>query len=74
MKQSIMGDNKPTLFSPYKMGNLNLSHRVVLAPMTRCRAVNSIPNEALVEYYRQRTTAGGFLITEGTMISPTAAG
>ncbi|PWA95606.1 artemisinic aldehyde delta-11(13) reductase [Artemisia annua] len=69
-----MSENPPTLFSAYKMGNFNLSHRVVLAPMTRCRAINAIPNEALVEYYRQRSTAGGFLITEGTMISPSSAG
>ncbi|XP_076888225.1 artemisinic aldehyde Delta(11(13)) reductase-like [Bidens hawaiensis] len=69
-----MGRENSSLFSPYKLGKFNLSHRVVLAPMTRCRALNSIPNEALVEYYRQRATAGGFLITEGTMISPTAAG
>ncbi|XP_022888288.1 12-oxophytodienoate reductase 3-like [Olea europaea var. sylvestris] len=62
------------LFSPYKMGKFNLSHRVVLAPMTRCRALNNIPGPALVEYYTQRSTNGGFLITEGTMISPTAAG
>ncbi|KAM7513047.1 hypothetical protein LguiB_011922 [Lonicera macranthoides] len=65
---------KPTLFSPYKLGKFNLSHRVVLAPMTRCRALNGIPQPALVEYYTQRSTDGGFLITEGTMISPTAAG
>ncbi|KAK9275400.1 hypothetical protein L1049_022664 [Liquidambar formosana] len=63
-----------TLFSPYKMGKFNLSHRVVLAPMTRCRAINGIPNPALAEYYTQRSTHGGFLITEGTLISPTAAG
>ncbi|CAA2959997.1 12-oxophytodienoate reductase 3 [Olea europaea subsp. europaea] len=62
------------LFSPYKMGKFDLSHRVVLAPMTRCRALNNIPGPALVEYYAQRSTNGGFLITEGTMISPTAAG
>lgn len=48
--------------------------RIVLAPMTRCRALNSIPQPALAEYYEQRATAGGFLITEGTMISPTSAG
>ncbi|EPS70691.1 hypothetical protein M569_04067, partial [Genlisea aurea] len=48
--------------------------RVVLAPMTRCRAVGGIPNSALVEYYSQRATHGGFLITEGTTISPAAAG
>lgn len=48
--------------------------RVVLAPMTRCRAINGIPQPALVEYYTQRSTNGGFLITEGTMTSPSAAG
>lgn len=48
--------------------------RVVLAPMTRCRALNAIPQPALAEYYTQRSTPGGFLITEGTMISETAAG
>ncbi|KAE9601592.1 putative 12-oxophytodienoate reductase [Lupinus albus] len=63
-----------TLFSPYKMGNFYLSHRIVLAPMTRCRALNGIPNAALGEYYSQRSTPGGFLITEGTAISPTAPG
>ncbi|TYG66920.1 hypothetical protein ES288_D05G037100v1 [Gossypium darwinii] len=64
----------PTLFSPYKMGKFNLSHRVVLAPMTRCRALNGIPRPALAEYYTQRSTPGGFLITEGTLISDTGAG
>ncbi|KAJ4954112.1 hypothetical protein NE237_030944 [Protea cynaroides] len=63
-----------TLFTPYKMGRFNLSHRIVLAPMTRCRALNGIPQAANVEYYKQRATPGGLLITEGTSISPTAAG
>ncbi|KAJ0031098.1 hypothetical protein Pint_13487 [Pistacia integerrima] len=63
-----------TLFSPYKMGKFNLSHRVVLAPMTRCRALNGIPRPALATYYAQRSTPGGFLITEGTLVSPTAPG
>ncbi|XP_052183520.1 12-oxophytodienoate reductase 3 [Diospyros lotus] len=67
-------DGAPGLFSPYKMGNFSLSHRVVLAPMTRCRAINGIPQQAHVDYYTQRSTPGGFLITEGTLISPTAAG
>lgn len=48
--------------------------RVVLAPMTRCRALNGIPGPALATYYQQRSTPGGFLITEGTAVSPTAAG
>ncbi|KAL6226775.1 hypothetical protein ACLB2K_000736 [Fragaria x ananassa] len=63
-----------TLFSPYKMGKFNLSHRVVLAPMTRCRALNELPQPALVEYYSQRATPGGFLITEGTSPSDQSAG
>lgn len=74
MAETSSSCNKPSLFSPYKMGKFNLSHRVVLAPMTRCRAINGIPQPALVEYYTQRTTKGGFLITEGTLPSPTAAG
>ncbi|GAB4853728.1 12-oxophytodienoate reductase 3 [Ancistrocladus abbreviatus] len=60
--------------TPFNMGKFHLSHRVVLAPMTRCRALNGIPNEAHVLYYTQRSTEGGFLITEGTHISPTAGG
>ncbi|RVX05397.1 12-oxophytodienoate reductase 3 [Vitis vinifera] len=63
-----------TLFSPYKMGRFQLSHRVALAPMTRCRAMNGIPQPALAEYYSQRSTNGGFLITEGTLISPQPLG
>ncbi|KAB2077153.1 hypothetical protein ES319_A06G082900v1 [Gossypium barbadense] len=42
--------------------------------MTRCRALNGIPRPALAEYYMQRSTPGGFLITEGTLVSDTAAG
>ncbi|KAL6226773.1 hypothetical protein ACLB2K_000734 [Fragaria x ananassa] len=63
-----------TLFSPYKMGKFNLSHRVVLAPLTRCRALNQLPNPALVEYYSQRSTPDGLLITEGTWPSDQSAG
>ena len=46
----------------------------MLAPLTRCRALNEIPNEALVKYYTQRSSPGGLLITEGSLISPTAVG
>ncbi|KAK9131373.1 hypothetical protein Sjap_011860 [Stephania japonica] len=68
------GQGAASLFSPYKMGRFGLSHRVVLAPMTRCRAPNGIPRQAHVEYYTQRATQGGFLITEGCAISSSAAG
>ncbi|KAI9077159.1 hypothetical protein K1719_040865 [Acacia pycnantha] len=65
---------KSRLFSPYKMGKFNLSHRVVLAPMTRCRALNWISQPEMAEYYAQRSTPGGFLISEATIISPTTPG
>lgn len=42
--------------------------------MTRCRALNEVPNKALVEYYSQRASDGGLLITEGSLISNTSAG
>ena len=48
--------------------------RVVLAPLTRCRAINGIPNEPMAEYYAQRSTPGGLLISEGTLISSRAEG
>ncbi|CAI0387467.1 unnamed protein product [Linum tenue] len=63
-----------TLFSPYKMGKFSLSHRVVLAPMTRCRALNGIPTAMMAEYYSQRSTPGGLLISEGTSVDPTGPG
>ncbi|XP_078444764.1 oxophytodienoate-reductase 3 [Wolffia australiana] len=67
-------EQRPTLFSPCNLGIFELSHRIVMAPMTRCRALNGVPQPCHVDYYRQRATAGGLLITEGTLISPTAAG
>ncbi|KIW44557.1 uncharacterized protein PV06_03017 [Exophiala oligosperma] len=65
-----------SLFTPLKIGNgrITLSHRVVMAPMTRNRGVPlylSRPNRAWghdglgVTYYSQRTTPGGLIITEG---------
>ncbi|KAL0908381.1 hypothetical protein M5K25_022872 [Dendrobium thyrsiflorum] len=67
-------NHSPSLSKPYQMGRFRLSHRVVLAPMTRCRALNGVPQPANIEYYAQRATDGGLLITEGTLVSPKAAG
>ncbi|GAB2267777.1 12-oxophytodienoate reductase 3 [Dionaea muscipula] len=64
----------PALFTEYNLGPHKLSHRIVLAPLTRNRAIGSIPNEAMVKYYSDRATEGGLLITEATIISTTAAG
>jgi 12-oxophytodienoic acid reductase len=51
-----------------------LARRVVLAPMTRCRAIGGLPGPALAEYYAQRSTQGGLLISEGTVVSPAGPG
>ncbi|XP_066370513.1 12-oxophytodienoate reductase 1-like [Miscanthus floridulus] len=60
------------LLTPYKMGHLELSHRVVLAPMTRCRSYGNVPQPHAAVYYSQRATKGGLLIAEATGVSATA--
>ncbi|KAL5778768.1 hypothetical protein ACOSQ2_009505 [Xanthoceras sorbifolium] len=62
------------LLTPYKMGPFNLSHRIVLAPLTRSRSYNNVPQPHAILYYSQRTTKGGFLIAEATGVSDTAQG
>lgn len=64
------------LFSPLKLGASALSHRVVMAPLTRMRAAQpgNVPHALNVEYYRQRASQGGLIITEGAQISPTGQG
>jgi N-ethylmaleimide reductase len=63
----------PTLFDPLQVGTLHLPNRIVMAPLTRNRAPNAIPNPLMVEYYTQRAGAG-LLITEGTAISAQGQG
>ena len=64
------------LFQPIKVGDLNLKHRVVLAPLTRNRAnAKHVHGDLAVEYYRQRANEPGtLLVTEATAIAPKAAG
>nr|GEV31239.1 12-oxophytodienoate reductase 2-like isoform X1 [Tanacetum cinerariifolium] len=66
--------NRIPLLTHYKMGNFHLAHRVVLAPLTRFRSYDSIPQSHAILYYTQRTTKGGFLISEATIISHAAQG
>jgi len=61
------------LLKPAKVGSEELQNRVVMAPMTRCRAIGNIPNELMAEYYKQRSGAG-LIITEGTSPSPNGLG
>lgn len=66
----------PHLFSPLTVGALELSHRVVLAPLTRLRSTQpgDVPNPLNALYYSQRATKGGLLITEATQISQLGKG
>lgn len=61
------------LFSAFKLGSLEMKNRVVMAPMTRCRAIGNTPNRLMANYYGQRATAG-LIITEGTSPSPNGLG
>ncbi|KAD7477007.1 hypothetical protein E3N88_00143 [Mikania micrantha] len=62
------------LLTPYPMNIFHLSHRVVLAPMSRLRSYNFTPQTHAILYYKQRTTNGGLMISEASGISETAQG
>ena len=56
-----------TLFTPMTLGSLTLPNRIVMAPLTRCRAdVDHVPTALMVDYYSQRASAG-LIIAEATM-------
>lgn len=57
-----------SLFDPIEIGNISLSNRITMAPLTRNRSPGAVPNDLNVTYYEQRATAG-LLISEGTPIS-----
>ena len=64
----------PTLFSPIKVGDLQLPNRIFMAPLTRARSgPTRVPNDLMVEYYRQRASAG-LILTEATVVSPQGIG
>ena len=64
------------LFTPVQLGSLNLKHRVVMAPLTRSRSEQpgGIPGDMMVQYYSDRASDGGLIISEATNISLTARG
>jgi N-ethylmaleimide reductase len=63
-----------TLFLPYLLGDLELNNRLVMAPMTRSRAVEgNVPNPLAATYYAQRAAAG-LIVTEATQVSPQGVG
>ncbi|KAH9901468.1 NADH:flavin oxidoreductase/NADH oxidase [Cubamyces lactineus] len=77
LKMSTEAQNDvPKLFQPVRVGDLTLAHRIVLAPLTRCRADKGhVPNELMKVYYTQRaSTPGTLLISESALIAPRAGG
>ncbi len=64
----------PTLFDPVTIGAWTLPNRIIMAPLTRCRASEGrVPNDLMKEYYLQRSTAG-LIITEATSVTPMGVG
>jgi N-ethylmaleimide reductase len=59
--------------SAYSKGPLHLKNHLVMAPMTRNRAIDNLPNALMAEYYAQRNGAG-LIITEGTSPAPEGLG
>lgn len=59
-----------SLFSPLQAGDLHLPNRILMAPLTRCRAEDEhVPGALIAEYYAQRASAG-LIIAEATMAMP----
>jgi 2,4-dienoyl-CoA reductase-like NADH-dependent reductase (Old Yellow Enzyme family) len=67
--------NVANLFDPIKIGDLNLPNRIIMAPLTRSRAIGGgrVPNELMLEYYVQRASAG-LILTEATAVTPMGVG
>jgi len=65
-----------SLFTPLDLGPYHLSHRVVMAPLTRMRAgqPGNVPRSLNAEYYSQRASRAGLIIAEGSQISPSGQG
>ncbi len=63
-----------TIFDPITMGDLQLPNRIIMAPLTRCRADEGrVPNAMMAEYYVQRASAG-LIISEATSVTPMGVG
>ena len=69
-------DEHRRLLSPIEVGPLHLSHRVVMAPLTRLRSTipGDVPSPLMLDYYTQRASEGGLIISEATAISATGRG
>ena len=63
-----------TIFDPITLGDLQLPNRIIMAPLTRCRADEGrVPNALMAEYYVQRASAG-LILSEATSVTPLGVG
>jgi N-ethylmaleimide reductase len=68
------GDAAGPLFTPYRLGHIDLGNRFVMAPMTRSRAIGgNVPHPLAATYYAQRASAG-LIVSEATQVSPQGVG
>ena len=64
----------PTLFDPLQLGDVTLPNRIIMAPLTRCRAsAGRVPNALMAEYYAERASAG-MILSEATAVTPMGVG
>ncbi|HTL69415.1 MAG TPA: alkene reductase [Lacunisphaera sp.] len=64
----------PGLFDPLRVGALTLPNRIIMAPLTRCRAgAGRVPTELMTKYYTQRASAG-LILSEATSVDPLGVG
>lgn len=65
--------NTKTIFDKVRLNGFELNNAIVMAPMTRSRAIGTVPNKLMAKYYAQRASAG-LIVTEGTAPSPDGLG
>lgn len=72
--KEILNAELKALFQPITIGNLSLSNRIVMAPMTRGFSPNGVPGKIVADYYKRRAENHvGLIVTEGTLINHPAA-
>ena len=72
----MINEQPNALFTPISLGGFSLEHRVIMAPLTRSRSIqpDSVPGDLMLEYYDQRASKGGLIISEATNISLSSRG
>jgi len=62
------------LYSPVTLGPYTFKNRIAMSPMTRRRALGNVPDDLIVEHYKQRAASAGLVIAEETSPSPNGLG